>query len=123
MKKVTAILCATALVSVLPATPALAEGATVTIEENACSGFIPNEDGSQGAFLFGDLHSVVTKKESTSLVCKFTFEPGIIETARRASGFPCSTLAGLTNDTRMVASPDGYATLHCRINASKPAGS
>ena len=119
MKKVTAILCATALVSILPATPALAEGATVT-QEGQCSGFIPNEDGSAGAGLLGELHSVVTKGGNTSLVCKFEFEAGIIPKARRASGFFCSTLAGTTNDSRMVATPEGDATLTCKINASKP---
>jgi hypothetical protein len=120
MNKLTAILCATALVSFLPAAPALAEGATVTTE-GLCFGFIPTaEGGTSEDFLTGTLHSVVTKNGSTSLVCKFTFDAGIIETARRASDFLCFTFAGSTTDTRMVASPDGYATLHCRINASKP---
>jgi len=118
MKKLTAILCASALVGVLPAAPALAEGATVT-QEGVCSGFIPNEDGTAGDGLIGELHSVITKNGNSSLVCKFTFEAGVIPRAYRATGFACNTLAGFTTESSMVANPDGYATLTCRINANK----
>jgi len=118
MKKLIALVGIAGLATIMPATPAMAEGATVT-QEGQCGGFIPTEDGGIGDFLWGELHSVVTKKGSTSLVCKFTFEPGIIDTARRASGFDCLTFAGTTTDSKMVASPDGYATLTCKINANK----
>lgn len=120
MKKLIATLGATALMTIMPAAPAMAEGATVTTE-GACFGFIPTEEGGVGDGLVGTLHSVVTKNGSTSLVCKFTFEPGLIPRAYKATGFDCNTLAGFTNNSMMIANPDGYATLTCKINASKPA--
>ena len=41
MKKLTALLCASALIMVLPATPALADGAVIT-PDGICGGFVPN---------------------------------------------------------------------------------
>jgi hypothetical protein len=118
MKKFTTLLGAAALVTIMPATPAAAEGAAV-IQDGFCGGFIPTADGGTGQLISGEVHSVTTKKGNTSVVCHFEFEAGLIPKAYHASGFACGTFAGLTTNSRMVANPDGFATLTCKINANK----
>jgi hypothetical protein len=123
MKRVTAILCATALVSFMPATPALAanNGAVIT-KDGACNGFVPTAGGGVGTFLpVGDITlNVVTKSGNGTIVCKFDVPEGLVpSTVRRASDFPCGILGGgFATSSRMVVTPSGQATLTCHFKAS-----
>lgn len=111
------------LASVPVMSPAIAQSdnAAYVQHEGQCGGFVPSEDGGSGPFLIGELHQVSTSSGVTTLVCKFDIpEWALPATATRAEGFPCNTYAGVTTDSKMVASPGGQATLVCRVNEAKP---
>ena len=122
MKKVSAILCSAALVGLIPATPALAdpnENAATIIQDGGCNGFVPTAEGGTGPFIgtADGAHAVLTSSGVQVLTCQFDIPDGLEPaTATRASGFLCGTYFGTTNDTKMVASPGGQATLVCKVN-------
>ena len=101
-----------------PATAQSANAATIT-KDFGCGGFVPTASGGFGSFLvsFDGTHSTTNSAGVTSLVCHFDIPAGQEPaTATRAEGFLCGTFLGLTNDSKMVASPGGQATLTCKIN-------
>lgn len=115
MRKFTALLGAAAMISILPATPALAEGAVIDKAEGSCSGIVPDARGNlTGALVFGSL--IVRSNSSwTTLTCHFDLTDEEAPTQNtKASGFPCYT-PELTTDTRINASPGGSMVLTCRI--------
>ncbi len=115
MRRPTAMLGAVAMLSILPATPAFAEGATVDKESGSCSGIVPDRNGQlTGALVFGSL--VIRSNSSwTTLTCHFDLsdEEAPAQTTK-ASGFACYT-PQLTTDTRINASPGGSMVMTCRI--------
>lgn len=117
MKTYLAIAAVAFGLTVASAGAAYAEPATVT-KDFGCSGFVPNPDGSPASYLgTTESHSVATSSGVTSLVCKFDIPDGAEPAkATQANDFLCNTYLGLTNDSKMVASPGGNATLTCRIN-------
>lgn len=101
-----------------PATAQSANAATIT-KDFGCGGFVPTASGGFGSFLVSvdGTHSTTNSAGVTSLVCHFDIPAGQEPaTATRAEGFLCGTFLGLTNDSKMVASPGGQATLTCKIN-------
>ena len=117
MRKSIAMLGAVALLTIMPATPVLAES-PIVIDEGACFGFIPTASGEfDPATIFGPgrIH-VVTKGSWTTLTCHLDIPPNLIpKKVRRANGVECYTSLGLTNDSRMQATPGGRATATCRV--------
>jgi hypothetical protein len=112
-----ALVLATTVATAQPATAQSANAATIT-EDFICGGFVPTPTGGIGTVIFSTegTHSVVTSSGVANLVCHFTIPASDVPaTATRASGFACGTFLGGTNDSKMVASPGGYATLTCRV--------
>ena len=115
MRRFTATLGAAAMLSIMPATPALAEGAVVNKEDGSCSGIVPDEGGQlTGAVVFGSL-IIRSNSTWTTLTCHFdlTDEEAPVQNTK-ASGFPCYT-PEVTTDTRINASPGGSMVMTCRI--------
>ena len=111
------------VVASLPVMPAAAQSANAaTISKDfGCGGFVPTATGGFGSFLvsFDGTQSVVNSAGVTTLICHFDIPAGQEPaTATKASGFGCGTFLGFTNDSKMVASPGGRATLTCKINGS-----
>ena len=123
MKKSVSVLAATAIalagfasVSSVPVLAQSVNAATVT-KDAGCRGFVPDANGNAASGLFTlESHSVVTSSGNTKLVCHFDIPEGK-EPAEvtRAEGFGCGTFLGFTNDSKMVATPGGRATLTCSI--------
>jgi len=107
-----------AMAMVLIASNALwAQDSAVVIKDVGCSGFVPGS----GFPLHSDekTHSTATPSGNTMLVCHFDIPEGEEpEKATRDSGFECGTYLGTTNNSKMVATPGGKATLTCKINGS-----
>ena len=107
----------TALIAILLlclSAPAFAEPATV-IDDFGCIGFVPDLDGgSLGGVFTEESHAVSTKKGVTTLTCHFDHDVDLPH-ATGAKGFLCNTLFGLTENTRMLATPGGKAVLVCKI--------
>lgn len=115
MRKTTALLGAVALLSIFPATPALAAG-TIVIGDGTCNGFVPTVTGGVGAFLSGGEIHVVTKQNWTTITCHLDIPDGLEPPKGvRAYNVPCLTELGTTTDTRMSASPGGRAVGTCRL--------
>lgn len=115
MRKTFLILGAVATAAIIPAAPALAQG-TIVIGDGTCTGFVPTPSGGIGAFLFDGRVHVVTKGSRTTLTCHLDIPEGLEpKKGVRAHGVPCQTTLGVTNDTRMQASPGGRAVGTCRI--------
>ena len=116
MKKLTALLCASALIMVLPATPALADGAVIT-PDGICGGFVPNEDGSAGDFLLGEISlSNSTKSGNLNITCKFDVPEELVPPrTRKASNFICGFPDGtITTNSRMIVTSGGSGSLSCK---------
>jgi hypothetical protein len=82
------------------------------IDEFGCGGFVP-DDGT-GLFTT-ESHSVTTNSGVTILTCHFDHAV-VLPHATGATGFLCGTFLGVTDDTKMFASPGGRAILVCKIN-------
>jgi hypothetical protein len=116
MKRLSALLGAAALLTIMPATPALAGGATIT-PDGACGGFVPNADGSAGAFIIGEISlSNSTKSGNLNITCKFDVPDNLVPSkTRKASGFDCGFPDGsITTDSRMIVTPGGNGSLSCK---------
>ena len=116
MNKLLGPLGAAALLAVLPATPALAEGAVIT-PDGSCGGFVPNEDGSQGSGLLGEISlSNSTKSGNLNITCKFDVPEELVPSkTRKASDFLCAFPDGTLADySRMVVTPGGSGSLTCK---------
>jgi hypothetical protein len=119
MRKPIAIVATAALLTVLPASPAWADGATVDKDTNTCSGLVPDENGnliynSDADIVYGTL--LVRKNKSwTTMTCHFTLdEAHTPPQTTKASGFVCYTPEP-TYDTRANASSGGRMVVTCRI--------
>jgi hypothetical protein len=112
-----------ALLTILPATPALADGAIVA-HDGICGGALPDENGElTDIFFLGTSNSRTTKSGITTVTCHFNLPPEVITSGNlKARGFPCYTRensGGLTYDTRMNVSRGGRAVMTCRLKASR----
>ena len=116
MKRLPALVGAAALLTIVPATPALADGAVIT-PDGICGGFVPNEDGSAGAFIIGEISlSNSTKSGNLNISCKFDVPEELVPSkTRKASGFPCGFPDGsFATESRMVVTPGGSGSLTCK---------
>jgi hypothetical protein len=110
MRRFMGLLGAAAMLSIIPATPALADK-----EDGTCSGVVPDASGNlTGAVVFGDL-IVRSNKAWTTLTCHYDLTDSEAPAKNtKASGFPCYTPV-LTTDTRANASPGGRMVVTCRV--------
>ena len=119
MRKPVSILAAAALLAVIPASPALADGATIDKDSGTCTGLVPDENGeliyeSDADIVSGTL-LVRTNKSWTTMTCHFTLDAAHTPAqTTKASGFVCYTPAP-TYDTRANASSGGRMVISCRI--------
>ena len=126
MKKiVSAIAGATLLAGSLaaPTVPlaAKSDNAAEIVKDGGCFGFVPDGNGGATTGLFNPegAHAVSTKSGNVTLVCQFDIPEGF-EPAKavKATGFLCGTYFGLTNDSWVLATPGGKATLVCKIKGN-----
>ena len=96
-------------------------GAEVT-KDGGCTGFVPSDtlDGQPWleTLFTTETQGVVTPSGNTKLTCQFDHGTPI-KHANSARGFLCNTYLGLTNESKMTASPGGKATLTCWIKANQ----
>ncbi len=116
MRKFMAALSAAALVAFVPATPALADGATIG-EGSECFGRVPDVNGNlSGDLVQGDYKSRTTKSGITNFTCHFDLsDEQAPPKGTKATGFLCGTPKGVTTDTRAQASPGGRMVMTCNI--------
>jgi len=119
MRKFTLLLGAISLASIVPATPAMAEGGIV-IGDGTCSGFVPTLEGGKGPSLSGgDVH-IVTHGGKSTLTCHLDIPDNLLPPKGvKAVGQTCTTPLGPTNDSKMQASPGGRATGTCWFGRNK----
>ena len=122
LKKILAVHFAAAFVMALGVISydAQAEPAVV-VDDFGCSGFVPNGETETGfpalagLFTNTESNSNLTKSGVTILTCHF--DHGVdLPHATGGRGFLCGTVFGVTDDTKMIATPGGRATLVCKIN-------
>ena len=115
MRRFIGLLGAAAILTILPATPALADGAVIDKEDGTCSGVVPDASGNlTGAIVFGDL-IVRSNKSWTTLTCHYDLTDSEAPAKNtKAHGFPCYTPV-LTLDPRANASPGGRMVVTCRV--------
>ena len=120
MRKFMALVGVAAILTIIPATPALADGAIVA-HDGLCGGLLPDGNGGFTDIYFEGVANTRTNKTGTTVTCHFSLAPGIVPTENlKASGFECYTGeggTGLTTDTRLNISPGGRAVLTCRYRA------
>ncbi len=92
----------------------------VVVDDFGCGVFVPNADTETGFPALANLfttesHAVLTKSGVNILTCHFDHAVDLPH-ATAARGFLCGTFLGLTDDTKMFASPGGKAILVCKIN-------
>lgn len=108
------------------ATPTLAKpgnGADVSIDEVACTGAVPNENGtfSAASMLVGvetKVQRVSTPSGNMLIMCKFDVPASMTPDSKRsAKGFGCtnSDTGQRTTETQMLVSPGGRGTLICKF--------
>lgn len=116
MRRFIAALGAVALAAVIPATPALAEGA-ILIDGDYCYSIVPDSSGQlTGESVVGTFTSRTTKSGITNFKCHFNLVGDEIPaTTVKASGFWCNTPGGLTNDTSINANSGGSMVMSCTI--------
>ena len=116
MRKFTGLVGAVAMFTILPSTPALAEGAVIDKEAGICEGKVPNAQGVRsGDVILGSL-LVRTNKSWTTMTCHFDLpEDQAPAKATHASGFNCTIDEVTTTDTRASASSGGRMVLTCRF--------
>lgn len=114
MRKFIALLGAAAMLSIIPATPTLAQ--VVDTHDGICYMIVPDANGDlTGASVQGTLF-VRTNKTWTTMTCHFdlTADEAPPKTTH-ASGFACSIPPlPVTYDTRATANPGGRMVLTCR---------
>lgn len=119
MRKIVAVPGFAALLLIVPAAPALAEGAVIIDKDSGiCYGQVPNRSGVlEGPILEGTLH-VRSNDSWTTMTCHFDIPAELTPAkATHASGFTCHIGPyGSTTDTRASASSGGSLVMSCRIN-------
>jgi hypothetical protein len=114
MRKLTAMLGAAAMLSIVPATPVL--GQVVDTRDGICYMIVPDVNGAlTGANVEGSLH-VRSNKTWTTMTCHFDLtEDQVPPKTVHARGFPCA-IPPLppTTDTRATANNGGRMVLTCR---------
>ena len=115
MRKFLALLGVAGMITIVPATPTLAQ--VVDTHEGICYMIVPDSDGNlTGASVQGNLF-VRTNNSWTTMTCHFDLTADQSpDKATHASGFPCSIppLPEPTTDTRASASSGGRMVLTCR---------
>lgn len=123
MKKIVSTIAGATLLAAGLAGPAVSvaaksENSAQIVKDGGCFGFVPDGNGGATTGLFNPegAHAVSTKSGNVTLVCHFDIPEGF-EPAKavKADGFLCGTYFGLTNDSRVLATPGGKATLICKI--------
>jgi hypothetical protein len=121
MKRLPALLGAAALLTIMPATPALADG---TIgEDGLCYAGVPNGSGGYmpGGLVAGTYFSRTTKSGITNFTCKFDLSDAMTPPKHvKTSDFPCFVSLGggvleTADDQRINVSPGGKMTMVCTI--------
>jgi hypothetical protein len=119
MRRFTALLGVAAMLTIIPATPALAQA--VVAHDGVCGGALPDGEGGFTEIFFFGTANTRTNKSGTTVTCHFTLDPAIIPAGNlKASGFDCYVGeggTGLTTDTRLNISPGGRAVLTCRLRS------
>jgi hypothetical protein len=116
MKRLPALLGAAALLTIMPTTPALADGAVI-YPDGSCGGFVPTESGGMGPALLGEISlSNTTKSGNKNITCKFDVPEELVPSkTRKATDFSCAfpdfTLA---TESRMIVTPGGSGSLTCK---------
>ena len=123
MRNIAALAGIAALITMVPVTPALADG-SIIVDDELCAGFVPTVDGElSDVFLTTtDSHQVV-RGNRVSLSCHFDIPEGLEPPKGvKADGVPCTKIfSGVphtTMDSRMSASPGGRAVATCRWDLS-----
>lgn len=117
MKRLTAALGAVAILSIMPASPALADGASID-EGGNCNSIVPDANGDlTGASVIGTYKSRTTKSGNTNFTCHFNLSAEESPTKGvKAEGFTCFVFGGITtNDSRIQASPGGRMVMTCTV--------
>lgn len=83
--------------------------AMVINEDTGCNIF----DYDYGTAHDATLHSVTNHGGNTTLVCKAQLLPRA--SASKFNGFPCNTYLGVTDNSQLLISAAGMATLRCQV--------
>ena len=116
----TGLLGASAMLSIVPATPAAAQ--VVDTRDGICNMIVPDVNGNlTGAHVEGTLF-VRTNKSWTTMTCHFDLaEEDLPPKTVHARGFPCAIPPlPTTTDTRATANTGGRMVLTCRIQTPTP---
>lgn len=93
-------------------TPANEGGGAFIFQNFACGMF----DGDGGFYEDGNgVVSVVTSNGHAIVVCRASGVPNSTGTAVQYRDFYCNTDLGVTTDSHEVVSPNGNATMQCRL--------
>jgi hypothetical protein len=85
--------------------------------------FVPNADWSRVVMGVSNNHSVVKKKNGTTVLrCSVKGVENTTGKAVHYFNFPCGTFMGTTFDSQLVISKSGHATMICRIHRGNQAG-
>ena len=123
MKKIVSAITGATLLAAGIAAPlaplaAKSENAAEIVKDGACFGFVPDGNGGATTGLFAPegAHAVTNSSGNTTLVCQFDIPEGF-EPAKavKATGFLCGTYFGITEDSWVLATPGGKATLVCKV--------
>jgi hypothetical protein len=116
MRNPIVLLGAGLMLTVLPATPALADGAVIT-PDGICGGFVPTESGGIGPSILGYISlSNTTKSGNYNITCKFDVPEHLVPPeTRKAADFPCRFPDGALADySRMAVTTGGSGSLVCK---------
>ena len=113
MRRFLALAGMAALLSIAPATPALADGSIG--EDGICIAGVPDGNGGFIGPVEGTSFSRTTKSGITNYTCHFDLDELAPPKNRKASGFPCLTPAGIADESRLNASPGGRMTMNCTV--------
>ena len=115
MRNLTAMLGAAAMLSIVPATPALSQ--VIDTRDGICNMIVPDTSGNlTGAQVEGTLH-VRSNKSWTTMTCHFDLaEDELPPKTVHARGFSCAIPPlPSTTDTRATANTGGRMVMSCRI--------
>jgi len=116
MRKFIALLGAAAVLTIMPATPVLAEDVIIDIRDGICDGIVPDANGQlTGAHVTGTLF-VRSNTSWVTMTCHFDLTADQApDNETHARGFTCGIGDISTTDTRASASSGGRMVLTCRF--------